>query len=316
MVSPPRPPDEAARSAALRSLELLDTGPEERFDHVTRLAQRLFNVPIALVTLVDGDRVWLKSSRGFDAQEASRETSFCGHAILNHGIMNVPDATLDSRFQDNPFVVGDPQIRFYAGCPIAGPSGHLLGTLCIVDSKRREMTSVDESNLRDLADIVEQEIAAQQLATVDTLTGLSNRRGFELLAGKILQTFRRRSVPATVLFIDLDGFKSINDQFGHSKGDDALREFAHVLEMEFRESDVVARLGGDEFVVLLGETENTSSATERINEALERRNRASAEPYQLAASVGTAIYDPHGADTLEELLLRADAAMYVAKRRG
>lgn len=315
MIPPPLPPNEESRLAALRSLELLDTGPEERFDHVTRLAQRLFNVPIALVTLVDGDRVWLKSHQGIDGGESSRESSFCGHAILNSEIMNVPDAAADSRFRDNPYVLGDPEIRFYAGCPIAGPTGHLLGTLCLVDSKPREMTARDEANLRDLADIIEQEIASQHLATVDNLTGLSNRRGFELLGAKFLQSFHRRVVPATLLFVDLDDFKSVNDRYGHVVGDHALREFARILETEFRESDVVGRLGGDEFVVLLGDTGDGASGVERIHRALQDRNRTSSEPYQLAASVGTALYDPNDGDTLEHLMRRADDAMYAVKRR-
>lgn len=315
MIAPAKPEDEVARLLALRALNLLDSAPEERFDHVTRLAQRMFNVPTALVTLVDSQRVWVKSSQGFDGTEGSREASFCGHAILNHAIMSVPDTSMDARFVDNPFVLGDPNIRFYAGCPIAEPSGHLIGTLCLIDSKTRSMTAEDEANLRDLADIIEQEIASHNLASIDTLTGLSNRRGFELTAEKLLASFRRRGVPATLLYLDLDKFKSINDDFGHATGDEALIEFAQLLDLQLRESDMVARLGGDEFVALLAETESAETAISRIHQALRERNLSTAKPYGLDVSIGSSVFDPSGTDSLELLLGRADASMYRKKNR-
>lgn len=315
MIAPAKPEDEVARLLALRALNLLDSAPEERFDHVTRLAQRMFNVPTALVTLVDGDRVWVKSRQGFDGTEGSREASFCGHAILNHAIMSVPDTSNDARFVDNPFVLGDPNIRFYAGCPIAEPSGHLIGTLCLIDSKTRSMSADDEANLRDLADIIEQEIASQNLASIDTLTGLSNRRGFELTAEKLLASFRRRGVPATLLYFDLDKFKSINDDFGHATGDEALIEFAQFLDLQLRESDMVARLGGDEFVALLAEAESAETAISRIHQALRDRNQSTAKPYELNVSIGSSVFDPSGTDSLELLLRRADASMYREKSR-
>ena len=316
MIAPEKPEDELARLLALQSLNLLDSAPEERFDHVTRLAQRMFNVPTALVTLVDGDRVWVKSKQGFDGSEGSREASFCGHAILNHAIMSIPDASVDARFEDNPYVVGDPNIRFYAGCPIAEPSGHLIGTLCLIDSKSRSMSSTDEANLRDLADIIEQEIASRNLASIDTLTGLSNRRGFELLAEKLLASARRRGVAATLLYFDLDKFKVINDDFGHAVGDEALVEFAQLLDVQLRESDMVARLGGDEFVALLAEAETAQTATDRILQALRHRNDDTTKTYQLDVSIGWSVFDPNGADSLQLLLSRADASMYQEKVRS
>lgn len=316
MKSPASPSNEVARLAELRSLDLLDTEPEERFDHVTRLAQRLFNVPIALVTLVDRERQWFKSNQGLNVHETSRDVSFCGHALHSNEVMIVSNATVDVRFADNPLVLGDPGIRFYAGCPITGPGGHVLGTLCIIDRETREVTPEDEQCLRDLAGIVEQEIAARHLATVDKLTGLSNRRGFETLATKSLQTSARRRTPATLLFLDLDHLKSINDDFGHATGDEALREFAELLTSEYRESDIVARLGGDEFVVLLNDTEEGNAATERITVALRQRNAATARAYHLGASVGFALFKPDGSDTLEALVQRADGAMYAVKRQG
>jgi diguanylate cyclase (GGDEF)-like protein len=309
----PIPADEGPRLAELRSLGLLDTDPEERFDRVTRLAQRLFDVPIALVSLIDEDRQWFKSNQGLDATETPRDVSFCGHAIVDEGVMHIADATTDDRFSDNPLVQGEPRIRFYAGCPIAGPGGSKLGTLCIIDRKPRELSEDDESALRDLAEMVEREVAATHLAASDALTGLSNRRGFDLLATKILEISKRRSTPAVLLFIDVDGLKPINDTHGHETGDELLRELSRLLERVFRASDVVARLGGDEFAVLLSATSDLYEPVFRLRQAIDERNRAAPDATPMSASVGAVAFDPRHPEALEDLCRRADDAMYVNK---
>lgn len=313
MRAPDKPAGEAERLAELRSLGLLDSEFEERFDRVTRLAQRLFDVPIAMVSLVDEDRQWFKSRQGLDATETSRDVSFCGHAILGDEVLHVPDAAADPRFADNPLVTGDPSIRFYAGFPILGPRGAKLGTLCIIGREPRDLSEDDALSLRDLAEMVEREIAALNLASSDELTGLSNRRGFDLLATKILQVCRRRSLVAMLLYLDLAGFKAINDEFGHAEGDRALQEFARILEDTFRASDVIGRLGGDEFAVLLTGVDDPADAGRRLRSALDARNRTAAG-FRLAASIGIALFDPSGEDTLAALVARADAAMYADKR--
>ena len=124
---------EAGRLAALHGLKVLDTPPEAIFDSLTRLATLTFQTPIALVSLVDADRQWFKSCVGLDARETSRDVAFCDHAIRQADVMVVLDATRDPRFADNPLVTGDLGIRFYAGAPLVTPSGHRLGTLCIID---------------------------------------------------------------------------------------------------------------------------------------------------------------------------------------
>ena len=181
MIKPATPVDEATRVGTLRALDILDTAPEERFDRLTRLAKRLFGVPIALVSLVDTNRQWFKSCDGLGATETPREISFCGHAILSDDILVIPDALLDDRFCDNPLVVDDPHIRFYAGCPLRAPNGSRLGTLCLIDRAPRMFDADELQPLRDLAHMAEQELAAVQLATTDELTQISNRRGFARL---------------------------------------------------------------------------------------------------------------------------------------
>ena len=157
------PPDESDRMRELWELQLLDTPPEERFDRLTRLAQRLFGVRTALVSLVDHDRQWFKSRQGLDAFQTPRTISFCGHAILAEGPLVIQNALLDPRFADNPLVTGPLAIRFYAGMPLLGPKGHKVGTLCLIDPSPREFGTDDVAALRDLAALVMLELANKEL---------------------------------------------------------------------------------------------------------------------------------------------------------
>jgi diguanylate cyclase (GGDEF)-like protein len=317
MMAPDFPPDEASRLDTLRALNVLDTPPEERFDRLTRLARRLFRVPTALVSLVDADRQWFKSCDGLPVSETPRSVSFCGHAILSDEILMIPDALLDHRFHDNPLVTGDPHVRFYAGCPLRAPNGRKLGTLCLIDREPRSLDADEQELLRDLARMAEQEFAVVHMATMDELTGLSNRRGFMALAQQALNLCARLGRAATLLFFDLDGFKSINDQFGHAEGDGALRSFAGILKNVFRESDIVGRLGGDEFVVLVTDPRVALSlaALSRLQRSVDAYNRSSECGHEIRFSVGEVAYRPAQHATIELLLAEADARMYESKRR-
>lgn len=154
----PIPNNEEERLQALDDLDILDTQPEETFDRITRLAAQVLDTPIALVSLVDKERQWFKSSNGLDAQETPREHAFCSHAILNTEIMVVNDARLDERFVDNPLVQGPPDIRFYAGAPLMLTDDIRLGTLCAIDTRPREITESEAAALRDLAAVVVDEL--------------------------------------------------------------------------------------------------------------------------------------------------------------
>ncbi|MBW8189968.1 sensor domain-containing diguanylate cyclase [Neiella marina] len=316
MKKPSRPNNEAARLVELRSLNILDTSNEERFDRVTRIAQRVFDVPIAVVSLVDDERQWFKSCAGLDATETSRDVSFCGHAILDSKVLLVTDALEDERFCDNPLVTGAPYIRFYAGCPLRSPNGLRVGTLCLIDSKPRDFCRVEMETLVDLASMVERELAAFQLATMDELTGISNRRGFTVLAEHSLSLFAREHIPATLVFFDLDHFKEINDTFGHAEGDRALEIFARVMRENFRESDLFARIGGDEFVVLFTNTRRqiAMGVLKKFAHALKLHNINSGDGYEIEFSCGAVQYDPLKHDTVDALLADGDQLMYHNKQ--
>jgi PAS domain S-box-containing protein len=159
VIPPEFPLDEAARLQALRDLNILDTPPDERFDRLTRLAQGFFGTQTALVSLIDAERQWFKSSQGLAATETPRDISFCGHAIHGDGVFTIPDATEDLRFLDNPLVLGAPNIRLYAGAPVYSPDRHRIGTLCIIDDQPRELSETDKSLLQDLAACVDEVIA-------------------------------------------------------------------------------------------------------------------------------------------------------------
>ena len=226
----------------------------------------------------------------------------------------MPDANSDERFRDNPLVTGDPRIRFYAGAPIDSPSGNKVGTLCVIDRKPRDLSPEDLETLRDLADMIEKEVAAIQLATSDTLTHLRNRRGFMLVARQVLNFAKRASKPACLIFVDLDGMKRINDELGHDAGDRALIHTANLLSTTFRDSDIAARLAGDEFCVLLSGSSALAAraAADRLLAAVEEHNRES-DP-AIALSIGLADWDPDTDESLDALMKRADSEMYRHKR--
>lgn len=313
MLKPPVPLDETMRLRSLNSLRVLDTQPEERFDRITRMGCHLFGVDTCLMSLVDADRQWFKSRQGLDACETGREISFCGHAILAERVFIISDATQDPRFADNPLVLGDPQIRFYAGCPIHGPGGQRIGTLCLIHPEPREFSAAEEQVLRDLAALVDDELALLAQSATDELTGIANRLGFNTVARHLLSLCQRTGTKAGLVYFDLDGFKAVNDNFGHEAGDRILKYFARMLTKCFRDTDVIARLGGDEFVVLMTDTDSADAALERLAELVQAGPEGVAGP--LHWSAGCVSYDSRRHTTIDSMLADADARMYENKLR-
>jgi sigma-B regulation protein RsbU (phosphoserine phosphatase) len=158
VIKAPIPADEAERIADLQALSILDTPSELRFDHIVNLMARVFDAPIAYIAMVDSDRQWFKAKCGLTVDQTGRDVSFCGHAILQKTPLIVPDATRDERFHDNPLVVGEPYVRFYAGHPLTGPGGYNVGTLCVAGPEPRVLSGRDKEILRQFAALTEHEL--------------------------------------------------------------------------------------------------------------------------------------------------------------
>lgn len=313
---PDIPADEQSRLESLWALRVLDTSAEERFDRLTRLARRLFDVPIALVSLVDEQRQWFKSRAGLDVSETPRDVAFCGHTILDDVPLVVPDAREDERFFDNPLVCSEPNVRFYVGVPLKAPNGQRIGALCLMDRRPRRFEDDDLLALKDLAAIVEHELAAVQLAVLDPLTRVSNRRGFALLAEQSLRFCRRQGAPVTLVYLDLDGFKEVNDSYGHSEGDRALARFAQRLQTVARDMDVVGRLGGDEFALLLVDVtaDQAEGVIARLQDVIDTLNGEDDRGYAIGFSHGIVTFDPSAHRSVDDMLAQGDARMYELKK--
>lgn len=444
----------------------MDTDPEEEFDELVKLAAELCTAPVGLMTLIDSHRQFHKSRIGFDMESMPRSEAFCDHTIRQRGTFVVQDALEDERFRNNPHVTGGPQIRFYAGCPLLTADGDAVGALCVIDTKPRELSSLEERMLRILAnqlsvrvqmrthvraveklalelnaerelfhsflnsipleaylkneagqllfynkavaerfgvdqnewlgkssrelwsqDKADQIVSEEQyvlqsgeshqsyvelpgkhggmeywktiktpirlltgesmlanislnmtedlrreaalqkaqdeleeanrklrsLSLTDNLTGLWNRRAFDSHLETEVFRAHHASTPLTLLMIDVDNFKLLNDAYGHSHGDDVLRQVSEILRRSVRASDVAVRFGGEEFAVVMPGTsmEIAKVVCERIRLAL----KAAPWPHRpVTVSIGIARCMP--GVTADDLLKMADDAMYCAKRGG
>jgi len=308
--------DETMRLQTLNALKILDTPREERFDRITKLARRLLDVPVALFSLVDDDRIWFKSRQGLDSAEMPRAGALCDYALRCETVFVVKNAAKDARFRDNPVVTESPEVRFYAGCPIKAQDGSRLGTLCVLDTVPRQVVQEDIELMQDLGQMIEDELSTLTMATTDELTMLANRRGFRMITEPMIALCQRAWHPATVVVFDLDGLKQINDEFGHEAGDLAIKDFAKLLLKAFRDSDVVARVGGDEFCILLTDPTETNPRIplERLQLRIDSYNAESQRPYHLAFSAGTVTFNKNRHASVDDLLRDADQCMYSEKR--
>lgn len=306
--------DEQARLAALHRYDLLDTLPEPAFDRITQLVQRVLNVPISAVSLIDKDRQWFKARQGLHPNQTPRSVSFCAHAIADRTVLRVPDARQDRRFSDNPLVTGPPHIRSYLGAPLPTPDGYNLGALCAIDTVPRDFDSQQEELLKELAAIVVDEFELRMIAQGDHLTGVLTRGGFLSEVAKALLREAAISGRCALLLFDIDYFKSINDTFGHPAGDKVLRAVARTCRAELGDSGLIGRVGGEEFAVLLKSGDAVQTA-ERLRAAIEALTIEHEPPLKVTASFGVALADPAFASA-EAWLARADIGLYAAKRTG
>lgn len=297
---------------------MLDTPREEAFDRFVRLVQNIFDVPIALISLMDAHRQWYKACAGLTETESELRHSFCRYPVENGQPLIVADTSCDARFEGSPYVRGRPGIRFYAGVPLQTEGGVVIGTLCAIDTKPRDFAARDLQILTDLSQVVTETIELRRQAETDALTRLLSRRAFEEHGSRAVALARRHKHPLSCIALDIDHFKAVNDTFGHPAGDDVLKGVAVALQTQLRKSDIVGRLGGEEFAVLLPHTEHgrACDVAEKLRRAVRRkRTDPNGDSMRVTASFGVASLNSSIKD-IDALLAEADRALYAAKAQG
>lgn len=344
----PPPNSEAERQAAVDRYAIVDTAPEAAFDDIVRLAILLCGVPAAAITLIDRDRVWCKARHGIELDEVPRELALSERMLRMRRPLVVSDMLADARGAASPVRIGGRPLRFFAGAPLISPDGYMLGTLSVGDAMPRTLNASQREGLELLARqtmhlfelrryaseqrrlLSEREAVAhraeraraelqdrhEQLlhsARRDELTGLLNRAALAQLRRDPEWMERLGGGTFSLVLLDIDHFKQVNDRHGHLLGDRALREVAAVVRDSVREHDIAVRFGGEEFLIVLPGTElaNAAEIAHRIREQV----AAAVLPFPLTVSAGVAAGHA-GHDVPERVFDRADQALYRAKANG
>ena len=297
------------RIRRLHGLGLLDSEPEQRYDRLTKLCARLFNVEISLISLIDEDRQWIKSSQGFSQRQTERSVAFCNQTIAQEDIFVVPDTLQDKQYANNIMVTSAPYVRFYAGCPIRARSGEKLGALCLKHPQPRHFSDLDKQLLKQLTEMVEVEIEYNPLLDEDKLTGLLNRDAFERRAQQLLNILVPLQLPVRMFYFDLNNYKRITHAHGISAGDEALFHFSRLLTDVFNDTELVARLVDDEFVVLCldGSREHD---LQNLQQNVSDYNASISPHLNIEYTVGIASSDNMKNVDLQSLYMFADADLY------
>lgn len=329
----PRPENEAKRLAALHRYALLDTPIDSDFDFLTEVAATLCGTPFAFIALVDEDRVWYKSAYGSLAREISRNYDYCSLAILEEHELHISDLHLDPRTSRLPLTKGPMHYRMYHGVNLISSDGYPIGTLCVLDTKVRDLSLEQQDFLRKLArqvmflfelrakDSALEDLnkKIQKVVVFDELTGLSNRRALLARLQAEMDRSRRVGSELSVVMIALDHFKQINERHGQALGDIVLRDVAALLREHIRVTDIAGRYGGDQLCVLLPGT-NLVDATFVANTL--RMAIANAvfsgmgHQVKATASLGIALYHAKNTPTVESVIELAEHAMFRAKVAG
>jgi len=336
--------EEQLRLAALRATGLLDTSPEDMFDHLTRAVCDALNVPIALVSLVDAERQWFKSRCGLEAQETPRSVSFCAHAIQRHSMFVVQDTLADARFVNNALVTGEPHIRFYAGVPLYGTDRQPIGTLCVIDRVPRNLSDAESRILQSLARATQEMIRLRQVAlaatallhpsgkedvktlqselslllTRDPLTGLPNRAELEERIRTSIPMWREQEGLATIVVVNVDNFDGINAALTYGGGDQILVELSRLLRSAIGAEDLISRIGGDTFVALLCDDHGVNDLAmrlERLRQAAQFGMQIDERQVNVTCGIGFSRFPVDG-DNADALINAACVAVRAAKRTG
>jgi diguanylate cyclase (GGDEF)-like protein len=337
MLAAPVPENEAERLESLRRMLLSRTPDEESLDRVTRAARRVFGTPIALISLVDRDRLLFKSCIGLGVRETPRDVSFCGHTILEHGPLVIEDTLSDPRFADNPLVTAEPKIRFYAGRPLRNNENFAIGALCIIDREPRVLSQEERRLLDDLGQWAEAVFASSQLgeaqrsllaeldeakreSMVDPVLRMWNRWAIVDVLDREVKRALRYHDALSVLMVEVDHLASIGDRYGPQAADTMLKEVARALHSVLRPYDAVGRYGTQEFLVVLPDTDRNAAAAvaRRLRHKVEACTIAvDAEQVSCTVRTGSAwIQQNVGSSPVDTLVAEAENALLLAKRGG
>ncbi|WP_145103584.1 sensor domain-containing diguanylate cyclase [Cereibacter sediminicola] len=308
---------EAARLAALQRYEILDTEPEVEFDLMVGLLRSIYAVPMAAMTLIDDQRLWLKSHSGAVEVDIPRCHAFCDQTIRDNKVVQIVDTLSDPRFRDNPFVVGAPHIRSYLGAPLTTPDGHNIGTICIADTIPRDYTVVDREVLSDLARLAVIQLELRLQATEDQQTTAATRRAFLSVLRRAMDRARRNGPPSALVTFDLDHLRHVNDTHGHAFGDVVLATVARTIRGMIRRGDQFGRLSGEEFGIYLENAtpEAAAQVTERLRQAVEDTRFPGHPEVRVTASFGIAPWSP-AYTSAEAWVAAADTCVKAAKVAG
>ena len=307
--------DEPARLAALARYALDDREREPAFDKIVNLVKTVLGVPICAVMLVGREDAVIPAAAGVTPLRCAREQTICNVAIQGRNPMLVPDARIDPRFAATRLVAGEPHVVGYVGVPLATADGYNVGALCAIDTRPRAFTPAEVEILKGFAGLICDEIELRTIAQRDFLTGALTRRAFVEELGTELKRGERYGRPGSLIALDLDHFKWINDRHGHPAGDAVLAAAAAECQAMLRPSDRLGRLGGEEFAVLLPATRIAEAlrCADRVRAAVERLRIPGFAAIRVTASFGVA---ERGGATPEGWIAEADAALYRAKAAG
>lgn len=327
-----RDPDEQDRLDAVRTIHPASFGPTSELKALAELGQQIFAVQRAAIHILDEDWLRIATQAGIMVSEIARDISVCDRVVMNRKILVVPDMRAVPDLADMPYVKGEPHLRFYAGAPLELERGLIVGTFCISDCEPRAADAVDADSLMRFAAVAsallrlqranfQMTLAEQDLrlaALTDPLTRFYNRGALPVLVDPLLQAASIARSSLGVLYLDMDGFKTINDTFGHDVGDSVLQQAADRIRAVLSDRDIVVRMGGDEFAIFI-----ESVATKEILSKLAEELVAAFHPpfvvqgkqLQARLSVGGALTGDGLFDRVT-LLQVVDNALYQAKAAG
>ncbi len=312
---------ERERLAILSTYEVVDAKGIATLDNALIITAHVAGAHAAFMAMVDVDRLVFKATYGFTHTQDSfpRAGSFSDHVIRSHGRpMIVADASCDDRFRDHSAVRSG--LRFFAGFPVVARNAHVVGVLACLDNNPIYLNPGQIDTLERIAEntMVAFELRrtlyhAHRMALTDTLTGIGNRHAFFETGARFLIQRKTAAGRNSLLYVDLDGFKNLNDTSGHHAGDQALRIVADCLARNIRGCDFAARIGGDEFAILLVDCEDHEIVSERIRD--EVRAAMAARGWSVTASVGLLTFHAPPV-SMSDAMAASDMLMYQAKNAG